>query len=158
MDFFGILNDDEKILERDIQFIYETHPYLIDPRFLNAKVTPQYSLPSGYADIVLFLNDEIIVIELKINPLIPQYVLQLNEYMKDLSKEFSSRSISGVLIGKSPKMDIDTLISNLNFPVEIKILKEDIPIKIKICKNCRLANPNKNEQCHFCSCTEWIKS
>ncbi len=156
MDFSNIFEDDH-LSERDIQLLYETHPYLIDPKFLNAKIHPQYPLPSGFADIVIFQAHALTVIELKIDPLLPKHVLQLNEYMQDLHKLFPSKAISGILIGQPPKNSLTPLLSNLNFPVQIKILKDDVPIAIKTCKNCRLANPSTNKTCNFCSCNEWLE-
>ena len=156
MDFIDLIDERNDILESDIQFLYETHPYLIDPRFINAKVIPQYPLPTGFADIVVFIGEEIVVIELKIDPIIPKYILQLNGYLEDFKKKFPSHLISGIIIGKSPKTKVNGLISSLKFKVQIKILKEDIPVHVKICKDCRLASSDENETCEHCSCKEWL--
>jgi len=48
------------------------------------KVIPQYPLPSGFADIVVFLENEISIIELKIEELSDSHVLQLEGYLKEI--------------------------------------------------------------------------
>ncbi|MHA1381484.1 MAG: endonuclease NucS domain-containing protein [Candidatus Helarchaeota archaeon] len=153
-DFF---EENDKIGENDIQFLYQTHPYLIDPRFSRENIQYQYPLPSGFADIVAFLETTIIVVELKINKIIPQDILQLNGYMEDLQKKFPKKEISGMIIGKKPTRSKEFLVNSLNFHVDFKILGVDIPIKIKICKNCRKANHNKNVKCVFCSTSDWLE-
>jgi len=65
------------LLEREIQQLYQTHPYFIDGKFVGAQITPQSPQPSGFADLAIFQPDEITIVELKIDQLIPQYVLQL---------------------------------------------------------------------------------
>lgn len=148
--------ENHDILERDIQQLYEKYPYLIDRRFFSAKINSQYPLPSGFADIVIFLNAEIIAVELKIDSLIPKYVLQLNGYMEDLREKFPSSTISGILIGKSPITNMLSLLKSLQFSVQIKILEQDLPIMVKICKKCRLANSVHTNKCEFCSCESWL--
>lgn len=158
LEIFHLPDDpDDEILEYDIQLLYQQYPYLIDRRFLNVSVTPQYPLPSGFADLVVFLDQEVIAIELKIDPLLPKYALQLYDYLQDLHLKFPNHQISGILLGKAPKTDITPLLSSLSFPIQVKILVKDVPIHVRICKSCRLAIPSKSESCTFCSCHEWLK-
>lgn len=140
-----------KITEKEVQILYQTHPYLIEKQFLNQKVIPQYPLPSGFADIMVFLRDEVVVIELKVEPLENTHLLQLNEYLEDSKEDFKSYSkFRGILIGKSPKEDLNETLKVLSFYVQILILSKDIPLKIKICGNCRLANDWNNLKCKYC--------
>jgi len=44
-------------------------------------------LPSDFADIVIFLENEIVAIELKIDPLEISHLLQLYGYLENLKKE-----------------------------------------------------------------------
>jgi len=146
------IDDENNITEKDIQILYQTHPYLIEQQFLNQKTVPQYSLPSGYADIVIFLNEEIVVIELKVESLNNSHLLQLNEYLEDIYQEFGDiKRIRGILIGKEPMHSLETSIRSLNFEIKILILEDDICTEIKICNNCRLANNINNFSCFNCS-------
>ena len=54
-----LFNREEIPTEKQIQILYQTHPYLIESEFLNKKVIPQYHLLSGFADIAIFMEDEI---------------------------------------------------------------------------------------------------
>ncbi|MHA1658410.1 MAG: endonuclease NucS domain-containing protein [Promethearchaeota archaeon] len=151
------LDEDETLTEKKIQFLYQTHPYLIEKQFLNQKTIPQYPLPSGFADIVVFLEKEIIVIELKIDPLKVKHLLQLNEYLEDFKKEIDNNiKIRGILIGKKPKTDFKKSIKNLKFEVKIIVLNKEIPTKVKICKNCRLVNNTMNSNCEYCHNDEFL--
>ena len=146
------LDEELKISEKEIQILYQTHPYLIEKQFINQKVINQFPIPSGFADIVVFLKGEIIVIELKVNSLEESHLLQLNEYLRDISKLYPEiKLLRGILIGKMPKKNIKRSLKILPFPIKILILNKDICTKIKICENCRLANDVKNKICIFCS-------
>ncbi len=156
MDFFELIGPRSTLLERDIQKLYQTYPYLLDPKFLEAHVTPQYPLPSGYADLAIFQPEEITIVELKIDPLGPQYILQLNGYLSDMAEKFPAAGISGILIGQAPKTNMAQLLANLGYPIKIKILEEEVPVKIKICRNCRRANDYRKGWCDYCSCVRWL--
>jgi len=148
MDF---LFDDDKISEKEIQILYQTHPYLIERRFLNQEVVPQYNLQSGYADIVVFMENEIVVIELKVEPMEYSHLLQLNGYLDDFKKELENdRILRGILIGKEPKDDLYSSVKILSYEIRIMILGNDICTKIKICDVCRLANDIKEDNCIYC--------
>lgn len=145
-------NEDPKLSEKEIQILYQTHPYLIESKFLNQKIIPQYSLPSGFADIVVFLENEIVVTELKIENLNYNHLLQLKDYLEDVQSKFKdTKIVRGILIGKTPDKDLDSVIENISFNIKIMILNRDIPIDIKICNICRLANDLKNEKCVYCN-------
>jgi len=149
--FLAFLYDEAPISEKEIQILYQTHPYLIEKEFLNQKTVPQYTFPSGFADIVVFLEKEIVVIELKVDPLDNSHLLQLNGYLEDAKKEFKNVKLRGILIGKDPKNDLFKTLGILPFKIKLVILKRDISTKIKICENCRLANDINDSICRFCS-------
>jgi len=145
------LDDENSISEKEIQILYQTHPYLIEKQFLNQKTKPQYRLPSGFADLIVFLKNEIVVIELKIEPLEINHLLQLNGYLEDIRQEFGDiKKIRGILIGKECKSDLNNALKTIQFKIKILILEKDICTKIKICDNCRLANEIKNSECFNC--------
>jgi len=146
-----------KLSEKEIQILYQTHPYLIESKFLNQKIIPQYSLPSGFADIVVFLENEIVVTELKIENLNYNHLLQLKDYLEDVQLKFKDiKVIRGILIGKTPDKDLDSVIENISFNIKIMILNRDIPINIKICNNCRLANDLMNKKCVYCNSNSFL--
>ena len=147
----AFLYDEDPISEKEIQILYQTHPYLIEKEFLNQKTVPQFTFPSGFADIVVFLENEIVVIELKVDPLENSHLLQLNGYLEDAKREFKNVKLRGILIGKVPKIDLFKSLRILPFKIKMMILKRDIPTKIKICDNCRLANDYYDSKCRFCS-------
>ena len=148
--------NEDIISEKEIQILYQTYPYLIEKKFLNQKTVPQYPLPSGFADIIVFLDDEIVIIELKVEPLENPHILQLNGYLEDVKREFKNVRIRGILIGKTPKNDLDKALNILPFKIKMMILNRDIYTKIKICDNCRLANDIKNIKCIFCSSNSFL--
>ena len=147
----ALLYDEEPISEKEIQILYQTYPYLIEKRFLNQKTIPQYTFPSGFADIVVFMESELVVIELKVDPLDNSHLLQLNGYLEDARRESKNVKLRGILIGKAPKIDLFKSLRNLPFKIKLMILKRDLPIKIKICDKCRLANDKNDSKCSFCS-------
>ena len=147
----AFLYDEDPTSEKEIQILYQTHPYLIEKKFLNQKIIPQYTFPSGFADILVFLENEIVVIELKVDPLENSHLLQLSGYLEDAKREFKNIKLRGILIGNPAKSDLKNALKILPFNVKIMILKRDISTKIKICDNCRLANDIKNSKCIFCS-------
>jgi len=146
----AFLHDEDPISEKEIQILYQTYPYLIEKKFLNQKTIPQYTFPSGFADIVVFLENEVVVIELKIDHLENSHLLQLSGYLEDAKREFKNLKLRGILIGKAPKIDLFKSLRFLPFNIKMMILKRDIPIKIKICDNCRLANDKNDSKCSFC--------
>jgi len=146
----AFLYDEDPISEKEIQMLYQTYPYLIEKEFLNQKTVPQYTFPSGFADIVVFLENEIVIIELKVDPLENSHLLQLNGYLEDAKREFKNVKLRGILIGKVPKIDLSKSLRILRFKIKMMILKRDVPTKIKICDNCRLANDKNDSKCSFC--------
>ncbi len=142
--------------EKDLQSLLEIHPYLIERQFLGKLIESQKLLNSGKADMVVHLDDEIVVVELKINALTERDVLQLNGYLQDVQKQMIHKLVRGILIGDKPKNDIDKLVNLLCLPIEVKILKQDISIAIKICKDCRLANDIQNCSCVYCGAISWL--
>ncbi|MCP3927076.1 MAG: DUF91 domain-containing protein [Desulfobacterales bacterium] len=146
----------KKISERELQHLLEIHPYLIKPKFIAATYEPQKRLKSGLADLVFYLKNEIIIVELKIVPLDNSCVLQLNGYLNDIKELFPERKISGIIVGEKPKENVLTLAGNLDFPIEVKIINDDIPIFIKICDKCRKANDKTNRSCVFCNSKRWL--
>ena len=145
------LYDNEKISEKEIQTLYENHPYLIEKKFLNQKIISQFPLPSGFADIVMLLKDETVIIELKVDPLEVNHLLQLNGYLEDIKKELKDdHRIRGILIGKEPKKDLNNILMCLSFEIKIMILEKELCTKIKICENCRLANDINSISCIYC--------
>ncbi len=145
------IEKEPKITEKEIQNLYQTHPYLIEKKFLNQEVVPQYSLPSGFADIVVFLENEIVVIELKVEILENRHLLQLYGYLEDMEKKFKNiKRIRGILIGKEPDKELYLMIKNFSFEIKILVLNKEIITKVKICNSCRLANDLKNDYCIYC--------
>jgi len=155
MDFF--YEEDDKISENEIQTLYELHPYLINERFLNQEVISQYRVPSGFIDIMIKLPGELVIIELKVEKLNSSHVLQLNGYLEDIQKDKPNiKNISGILIGYQPKKKIDSLLKSLKFSINIKILIQDVPIKIKTCTKCRLTCSISKNNCPFCTSTDFL--
>ena len=148
---------ESKITEKEIQVLYQIHPYLIEKKFLSQHIIPQHSLPSGFADIVIILENEIVIIELKVEHLKYTHLLQLNGYLEDMKKEIKNeKDLRGILIGKSPKDDLNNAISNLKFEIKYMILNRDVCINIKICNKCRLANNINNSVCEYCSDSSFL--
>ncbi len=145
-----------KISESELQHLLEIHPCLINPKFIAATYEPQKRLKSGLADLVFYLENEIIIVELKIVPLDNSAVLQLNGYLNDIKELFPERKVSGIIVGEKPKENVLTLIESLDFPINIKIIKDDIPILIKLCDKCRRANDKANRSCIFCNSKRWL--
>lgn len=148
--------DFQGVKEKDLQTLFYRHPYLIDPSFENYIPRQFYKLPSGFLDLIIFQEQFIVAIELKIEFLSKSHVLQLAEYVNDLKKLFPSKQVRPFLIGRTPKEDLNNLITTFPFSIQIKILNQDVPIKIKFCANCRLANSIKNSRCWKCETSKWM--
>ncbi|MFW9820856.1 MAG: hypothetical protein ACFFE5_14710 [Candidatus Thorarchaeota archaeon] len=153
-----LLDNNNNLSESEIQFLYQTHPYLIDRRFLDKIAIPQYPLPSGFADLVILLEDEIVVIELKVEPLQFTHYLQLREYIGDIKQIYKKKKkYQGILIGYQPIDNFDTIYRSKDFDFKVLMLEEDICTRIKICDNCRLANDRKNKKCFNCSSDKFLR-
>ncbi len=147
-----------KISEKEIQSLLETHPYLIEPQFLNKPLESQKALKSGFADLVIYLEKETVIIELKVVPLDNKAVLQLNGYLEDMREQLSHGLLRGILIGENQKNNIYNLIKTLEFEIDIKILRQDIPTSVKICEKCRFANDVRISACNFCYSISFLKN
>ncbi|MHA1338794.1 MAG: hypothetical protein ACTSRZ_02045 [Promethearchaeota archaeon] len=148
------INKNNKVSESEIQILYQNYPYLIEEQFFQQKVVPQYRLPSGIADLVVIMKNEIVVVELKVVPLENVHLLQLLGYLNDISIKFKDKEeikkIRGILIGYMPKCDLEESIKVLNYEIKIMILDRDVPIKIKICAKCRRAIDFNLQKCSHC--------
>ncbi|MHA1694485.1 MAG: endonuclease NucS domain-containing protein [Promethearchaeota archaeon] len=150
-------DEEERVSESEIQILYQNHPYLIEEQFFQQKVIPQYPLPSGFADLVVFLDDEIVVIELKVVPLDETHILQLNGYMEDINKKFKDiKKIRGILVGYPPAHELENAIIALKFEIKVMILERDLPIEIKICSQCRRLVDYKLDSCPYCLSFEFL--
>jgi len=87
--------------EKDLQELYFRHPYLIEPRFEQCQLDQFYSLPSGFADLVLFPDPGIVVVELKIDSLRKPHMLQLAQYVREVQSRFPSQSVEAIFVGRS---------------------------------------------------------
>ena len=99
----------------------------------------------------------LVIIELKVEHLKYTHLLQLNGYLEDMKNEIKNeKDLRGILIGKSPKDDLNNAISNLKFEIKYLILDRDVCINIKICSKCRLANNINNSVCEYCSDSSFL--
>ena len=138
-------------LESEIQQLYESYSYLIEEKFLNRQIFSQYQVSSGFIDIIIFLEDEIVVVELKKDRLEEKHILQIASYLRDIKNVFKDTSIiRGILIGKKPKSGIEKIIQQQVFQIKILVLNRDIPTRIEICDNCRMANNPSKKRCWYC--------
>lgn len=142
--------------ESDIQHLYYQFPYLIEKEYINYQKEQFVKIKSGIIDILVTNKDEIVVIELKKVQLEDTHLLQLYQYMREIAELNENKKVRGVLIGKKEKNELGPLLQTLEFKIKIKILEEDIPINIKICKNCRIANSIDNKYCFSCKGTIWL--
>ncbi len=142
-----------KIAESEIQALYERFPYLIEPKFVKYQVFPQKNFLSGYADIFLILNDDVVIVELKVDPLDPTHLLQLRGYLEDYERDNPAKpKPKGILIGFPSKSDdLSQMLGIIDFFVEIKHLYQDVPVEIEYCKKCRMAKPQNTAECYFCN-------
>ena len=142
--------------ESDIQHLYYQFAYLIEKKFINYEKEQFVKIKSGIIDILVKNESEIVVIELKKEPLVDSHVLQLYQYLQEMRELNKDKRISGILIGKKEKNDLNSLLKTFDFEVKVKILETDIPINIKICNNCRCANPIHIDFCFNCKGKNWL--
>lgn len=142
--------------ESDIQHLYYQFPYLIEKEYINYQKEQFVKIKSGIIDILVTNKDEIVVIELKKVQLEDTHLLQLYQYMREIAEQNKNKNVTGILIGKKEKKELDSLLKTLEFKIKIKILEEDIPINVKICKSCRIANSIDKLFCFNCKGTMWL--
>ncbi|MHA2246290.1 MAG: hypothetical protein ACXADY_15105 [Candidatus Hodarchaeales archaeon] len=146
----------KNLKEEDLQRIYYTHPYLLDKDYLNCGVEQFYQLSSGIADLVIFNDEFIDVIELKKVKLTKSHILQATEYVKDIMEIFPGKRIGAIIVGRKTPEDFTRLLRTYDYTIKIKFLNEDVPVRIKICSKCRLANSIIKKVCWNCKNLKWI--
>ncbi len=145
--------------EREIENILIRYPYLIDDRLIDGKVKNQYKIilsdgSKGYIDIIYFKSHEITVIELKKDEIIKSDITQLSEYVNQIRKEFPKQKVHGYLVGKEMPSEFERSLNLRDF--KFKKLGKEIPIKLKLCTNCRKALRINDKMCKWCNNEEFM--
>jgi hypothetical protein len=142
--------------ESDIEDILETHPYLIDKKFLT---NPKYTLKrqetqskQARTDLVFTFEHEkeIILVELKKTVLkLSDYKQILRYYQSIKAKYYYPWKIYGYLIGYPNPKELDYDMRSFKW-LNLLYLEKDIPTKIWICQKCRRANSSTVYECKYC--------
>ena len=142
--------------ESDIEDILETHPYLIDKKFLaNTKYIykrQETQSKDARTDLVFTFEQEkeIILVELKKTILkLPDYKQILRYYNRLKANYTYPWKISGYLIGYPNPKELDYDKRSFKW-LKLLYLEKDIPIQIRICEKCRKANSSISYECKYC--------
>ena len=95
-----ILSTDEvlEIREIDLENYLVNNPQLLGD---NVKlIGRQRDVPSGRTDIIYEADDEIIVVELKLNEIGKSAINQIRGYIRDLRKEYKGKNVRGIILCK----------------------------------------------------------
>ena len=144
---------------KEIEDILVKYPYLIDESFIDGDLKRQYKVilsnnSVGYIDIIYFKQKEIIVVELKKDIIIKQDITQLSEYVNQIKNEFPNKEIRGFLVGKNIPGEFKRSLKLRG--IKFKKLTKDIPLKLKLCDNCRKALRVHDELCKWCNHNTFI--
>jgi len=95
-----ILSTDEVLEIREI----DLENYLVNnPQLLGENIKligRQRDVPSGRTDIIYEADDEIIVVELKLNEIGNSAINQIRGYIRDLRKEYKVKNVRGIILCK----------------------------------------------------------
>lgn len=146
--------------EREFELLLENHPYLIDNSLVDGRIEEQYSitLDNGdirFIDLIYFKEKEITVIELKRDALQKKDISQLSEYVNHVKKLFPEQKIYGILVGQFASDEILRFLELRDF--KYKQYFRDIPVRIKICSNCRKAVDMRKSKCNWCGSIIFFK-
>ena len=140
------------MVEKDIEDILETHPYLIESNLSKEthSVFRQKVINSGKRiDLLLIENisKKIYIIELKIGKLKKEDLEQIKSYYNEIRLNYNEK-VFGYLIGKE---DEEELLNTESYKwLSIKYLNKEIPTKIWLCDNCRKATDINLSVCKYC--------
>lgn len=140
--------------EVSFEDILEIHPYLIDESLVDGKLERQYPIELNdgrfnYIDLIYFKETEITVIELKRAEIKKVDVSQLSGYVNYIRNKFPGRIVKGIIVGQSIKKEILKDVEIRAFAY--RELFRDIPVRIKICSNCRKAVDERKIKCYWCN-------
>lgn len=121
---------------------------------IDGKLENQYKITLsngsiGFIDIIYFKSHEISVIELKKDKIIKPDITQLSEYVNKIRKKFPEKQVNGYLVGKDIPEEFKRSLELRGF--SFKKLIKDIPIKLKLCINCRKAIRIHDKMCKWCN-------
>ncbi len=139
--------------EKEFEDFLKNYPYLIDENLINGKVDTQISIElfngkTGIIDILFDNIEKIVVIELKKGKIQPVDITQLTDYVNYYKSNFPEKEIQGILIGQEINQRNLNMIEQKGF--SYKELFTDIPIRIKLCLNCRKIIAHKENICKWC--------
>lgn len=126
---------------------------------IDGKLENQYKITLsngsiGFIDIIYFKSHEISVIELKKDKIIKPDITQLSEYVNKIRKKFPEKQVNGYLVGKNIPEDFKRSLKLRDF--KFKKLGKDIPLKLKLCVNCRKAVGINDKKCNWCNYNKFM--
>ena len=95
-----ILSTDEvlEIREIDLENYIISNPWLLGD---NVKlIGRQLVVPSGRTDLIYETDDDVIVVELKLNEIGKSAINQIRGYIRDLRKEYKKKNVRGIILCK----------------------------------------------------------
>ncbi|MFX1238139.1 MAG: endonuclease NucS domain-containing protein [Promethearchaeota archaeon] len=145
--------------EASFEDVLEIHPYLIDKTLLGGRLERQYpiTLPDGrfnYIDLIYFKENEIVVVELKRERIVKKDISQLTGYIRYIRDKFPEMEVRGILVGQGINEEDLHALEMREFTY--KELFKDIPVRIKICSNCRKAVDERKSNCNWCGDKEFF--
>jgi len=142
--------------EKDIYDIIRYYPYLVDDQLKNLKLENRI-YPDGTKPDFVFSSEKIsIIIEVKKDIIDRSAVNQIYSYINKEKELKGIDNVRGILIGQYLSEQAQRLIDKLNC-ITVKILEKDVPLKIKICARCRLANSYYIQTCKYCGSKDFFE-
>jgi hypothetical protein len=143
--------------EYDIHALIRNYPYLLGDEFANLKMKHEKIYEDRTRADFIFTSDTLsIVVEVKKGPIDIEMLNQALHYLRNEQIESSGKTLKCVLVGSRVHQEVENKVSRIGFSFEIKLLNIDVPTKIKICDNCRRANPLTAVTCRYCKSRKFI--
>jgi len=123
-------------LEKALEDLYHAYPYLIDPAldrarrqvFLNAR---------SRCDLFFELEGIAWVVEIKRDTAGLPALRQLIRYLDHFQKTHGA--VRGTLVAADFLPSVERRLQTVRHPIELKRLRIDVPVEIRVCRKCRRA-------------------
>ena len=133
-----------RFLERQLEDLLFTYPYLLDPGFTRLK-RQRFLNASSRLDLLAETEEGAVVIELKHGRCGVAEVRQLERYLG--LQESRSACVRGILVGSALTMAATKLCESSRFPIIFKRTGVDVPTRVVVCRECRRARSAHQERC-----------
>ena len=131
-------------LERVLEDLYHAYPYLIDPALGRARRQVFLDARSR-CDLFFELDGTAWVVEIKRYTAGLPALRQLIRYLDHFKK--THPAVRGTLVAADFLPSVARRLKTVRHPIELKRLRIDVPVEIRVCRQCRRARAASIPRC-----------